>query len=301
MKKILKHRFSLDRIYRNNFEKISRLNKIRLDKNERVNEHSKLLITKLKNSINSSLISSYPEFKFIYNKLSVKLRVKQENIILTAGADQALKNCFEVFYKKQSEIITLDPTYAMVDIYCKAYNTNQVKIPYDKNLQLDINQFLFSINKKTSLIIIANPNSPTGTIIKKDNLEKIIIKSKKCNTIVVIDEAYFEFSNYNSLKFLKKYNNIVIVRTFSKMFGLAGLRLGYVLADKKNIKKLRGLKPMYEGNSVAIKAGEILLDNYSIIKNYLKEMREGEKFAIKFCNRRNIKFIKTYANFSILI
>jgi len=297
MVKVLQNNIALQKIFRVESARETRLDKLRLDKNERANDHNKKILNKIKNFITSDLISAYPEFYNLYKKLSNKLKVKKENIILTSGSDQALKNCFEVYYKKNSHIITLDPTFAMIDIYCKIFQTLQIKIGYDKKLRLDLEKLLKSITYKTSLIIIANPNSPTGTILEFEDIKKIILKAKKNKATVIIDEAYFEFSKYNCINLIKSCENLVIIRTFSKLFGFAGLRIGYVVSNKKNIKKFKALKPMYEANSIAIKAVETALDNSQFFYQYLKEMRLAEKYAINFCYKNKIRFIKTYANF----
>ena len=170
--------------------------------------------------------------------MSKKLKISSENLVFTAGSDQAIKNTFELFYEKNKNVITIDPTFAMVDIYCKIFKTKQIKIGYEKNLKLRIDDIYKSINKKTCLVILANPNSPTGTLIKKNDLIKIIKKAQKFNAKVLLDEAYYEFSNYNFLSKIKIYKNLIIIRTFSKIFGFAGLRSGYVVSNKKYNKKI---------------------------------------------------------------
>ena len=297
MTKIDNRQLKVEDIYRLSPSSKSRVGKIRLDKNERANPHFSLFLKKLKSNITSDLISAYPEFDKVYKKLSKKLKVNRASIILTAGSDQAIKNTFELFYKKNKEIITTHPTFAMVDIYSKIYKTKQVKIGYDKNLNLKINDIYRSINKDTCLIILANPNSPTGKLIEKKELIKIVKKAKKYNVKILLDEAYHEFANYNFLSKIKDYNNLIIIRTFSKIFGLAGLRAGYILSNKKIIRKYTSIKPMYEINSIAVKALELILDNPKYINLYLKEMREGEAYAKMFCKKNNYIFIKCHANF----
>lgn len=112
-----------------------------------------------------------------------------------------------------------------------------------------------------------------------------------------MDEAYHEFSTFNFSSKIKDFDNLIIIRTFSKIFGLAGLRSGYVLSNKDIIKKYFAIKPMYEINSIAVKALELILDNLKYIDFYLKEMREGEVYAKQFCKKNKFKFIKCYANF----
>jgi len=297
MHDVIKHRLSLEKILRTESDTNSRLRKLRLDKNEINFGHHNYFINLLKKNISSDLISAYPESYNVYKLLSKKLKIIKEKILITPGSDLALKNCFQAFYKKNSRIITIDPTFAMVDIYCKVFQTNQIKIGYDKSLNLDYAGLLKAITKNTSLIIIANPNSPTGTVLNNKQIDKILKISEKKNVTVVIDEAYYEFSKFNCLSKIKRYKNLIIVRTFSKIFGLAGLRLGYVVSSKINIKKLKALKPMYEANSVALKAAEFLLKNKKILKKNLSIMRSSEKYAENFCKKNSFKFIKCYANF----
>ena len=297
IKRVNNSKLKIDNIYRLSTSSNSRLDQIRLDKNERADAHLSFFFNKLKNNITSDLISAYPEFDRIYKKLSKKLKVNTNNIVFTAGSDQAIKNTFELFYKKNKEVITIDPTFAMVDIYCKIFRTRQIKIGYDNNLKLRLKDIYGAINKNTSLIILANPNSPTGTVITKRDLIKIIKKAAKYNAKVLLDEAYHEFSTYNFSSKIKDYKNLIIIRTFSKIFGLAGLRAGYVLSNKEIIKKYFAIKPMYEINSIAVKALELILSNQKFINVYLKEMREGEEYAKIFCKKNNFKFIKCHANF----
>ena len=115
-------------------------------------------------------------------------------MLFTAGSDQALKNTFELYYKKNKKVITVTPTFAMVDIYCKIFKTKQIKIGYDSELKLNLSHLLSSIDKNTSLIVIANPNSPTGTVLDNKSIDKILIKARRFRTKVLIDEAYYEFS-----------------------------------------------------------------------------------------------------------
>jgi histidinol-phosphate aminotransferase len=297
MTKIDNRQLKVEDIYRLSPSSKSRVGKIRLDKNERANPHFSLFLKKLKSNITSDLISAYPEFDKIYKILSKKLKVSSKNIVFTAGSDQAIKNTFELFYQKNTEVLTIDPTFAMVDVYCKIFKTKQIKIAHDKNLQLRFKDIYRAINKNTSLIILANPNSPTGTVITKNDLIKIIKKAKRYGAKVLLDEAYHEFSTYNFLSKIKDFDNLIIIRTFSKIFGLAGLRAGYVLSNENIIKKYFAIKPMYEINSIAVKALELILDNPKYINFYLKEMREGEVYAKQFCKKNKFKFIKCYANF----
>ena len=287
----------LQQINRSEPTKDRRQNYLRLDKNERAEPHQRHFFNKLKKSINSDLVSAYPDLFNLYNILSKKLKISKKKVLLTQGADHAIKNCFEVFYKKNSNVIILDPTFVMVNIYCKIFKTKTIKIGYKKNLILDFDKLIKSLNKNVSMVILANPNSPSGTIISDKKILEILHICRKKKIQLVIDEAYFEFSKSNSIKYLRKFSNLTIIRTFSKIYGLAGLRIGYLLSSRSNIKKLYAIKPMYEINSIAAKSAEIILKSKHLINDYLSEMMNGLKYAENFCSKHGFKILKTNANF----
>jgi len=274
-----------------------RYKKIRLDKNERVSNFKKIFFRKFISTITSKKINTYPEVSKLYKALSKYHKINRNQFVLTAGADSAIKNCFELCVSKDDRIIALNPTYAMVDIYSKIFGAKKINITYNKNLNININFFLRSINRKISLIVIANPNSPTGTLISKTNIEKIIKKANKFGIAVLVDEAYYGFSNQTVVPMIKKYNNLIVSRTFSKAYGMAGLRIGYIISNSKIARLLFNLKPLYEINSVGVEASVLSLKNTKFYKKYISETKQGLKIIIKYLKENNIKFITTNANF----
>ena len=275
----------------------SRRKKLCLDKNERISGFKKNFLKKLLSKINSESVTSYPEVWNLYDSLAKFHKLNINQFVVTTGIDGAIKNCFELFVSKGDKVIILKPTFAMVDVYCNIAGAEKIIINYDQKLNLDTNHLISSINRNISLIIIANPNSPTGTLISQFNMEKIIKKANIYNVPVLVDEAYYEFCNLTVLSLLKKYKNLIISRTFSKAYGLAGLRVGYIIANPKLAKLLFNLKPMYEINSIGILACTMMLKNSRVYKHYISETKKGLKVLVKFLEDNNIDFIKTHANF----
>jgi histidinol-phosphate aminotransferase len=270
---------------------------LRLDKNERVINFEKKFLNFLKKKINTYLISAYPEIAKIKKLISKKIKVNYNNIFISAGSDLSLKTCFELFTKNNDKVIILDPTFGMVDVYCEIYNLRKIKINYDKNLKLNYKKLFKNISKKISLIILANPNSPTGTIIDHKIMLEILKKTKKFNIPIVIDEAYAGFYKTTYIKYLNKFKNLIITRTFSKSFGLAGLRAGYTVGSTQNIKLMNKFRPMYEINSISCLAIEFLLNNISLVKKNIDEVEKSKKFLARELNKLNINYINTHANF----
>ena len=287
----------LNKIHRIRGQFETRFDYLRLDKNERTSSFQKSLINFIKKKLNTNHLSTYPEVEKLYNSLAKFLGISKNMLVITAGSDIAIKNCFELFAKKNKKIITLSPTFAMIDIYSKLFQLNQIKITYDKNLNLDVKKIIKNINKKICLIVIANPNSPTGTIIEKKQLIEIINKANKKDIPILLDEAYFGFYKFSYMKFIKKFKNLIIVRTFSKAFGLAGIRAGYIVANSNIAQNLYKFKPMYEINSFAILVLNLILKSKNFFNGYVKETLKGKKYLEKKLKILKINYLKTYGNF----
>ena len=185
----------------------------------------------------------------------------------------------------------------MINLYCKIYRKKTISIGYNQNLELNKKKIYKSLDKKTSLVIISNPNSPTGTYIKIKEIEQILKKAKKFKIKVLLDEAYFGFSKKSAISLIKKYNNLIILRTFSKAYGLAGLRVGYAISNTTNIKQLNNTKPMYEINSLGILAATILLQDKKIKTNYINETKLGKNYLLNFFNEKKIEYLDSDTNF----
>ena len=147
---------------------------------------------------------------------------------------------------------------------------------------------------------IANPNQPIETIIKTDELKKLCELTNKMNIFLIIDEAYYHFNNTTAQKLVKKFNNLIVVRTFSKAFGLAGLRIGYCISNKKIINYMRIIKPIFEINSINIKVLSYFLKNLYLMKNYVNEINESRNYLIKSFRNTRVEIYGKYSN-SVLI
>jgi histidinol-phosphate aminotransferase len=271
---------------------------VRMDKNEKINPFSKNIYKKIFKKIDGHNLLMYPDQRPFYKKLSKFLKIKKENTLLTSGSDSAIKFIFETYTKKNDKVAYFWPTYGMIDFYCTLYGCKSKKINYDKNLNLNLNQLIKICSDKIKVLFIVNPNQPTGTILNSAILKKIINLSKKYKFLLVFDEAYIEFSSKKSLVHLtEKYKNIVITRTFSKAFGLAGARIGYLVSHRKNVANLMKVKPYADINILAIKSAEVALDNLEILKKNVLETKKSKKIIKKFCKKRNLQFIDTETNF----
>ena len=278
----------ISKIKRIRGENYDRSKFLRLDKNERVIPFNQKFLKFLKKNISSDLLSAYPFIEEVYNQISKFYKIPKEMICITAGSDLALRSCFELFTNAKDNIITINPTFGMVDVYAKLFNLKNISIGYDKNLNLNFQKLYKSINKKISLIVLANPNSPTGTEIKHGEMIKILKKSNKFKIPLIIDEAYYGFHKSTYLGYTKRFSNLIVTRSFSKVFGLAGLRTGFLVTNKKIAQKLYNLKPMYEINSLSCLAIKFLLKNSQLIRNHVNLVNQGREYLITVLKDLNV-------------
>ena len=274
---------------------------LRLDKNENIVGFGKEFVEILRQEITSDFLTTYPETDSLYDKIARWIGCNKENIYITAGSDAAIKAVFEVFVEPRDAVVLLDPTYAMFYVYVEMFQGRLITINYKEGLSLsaeDILKVLYEHRPK--LICIANPNSPTGTILPQRDLRNIIDVARGLNTVVLLDEAYYLFHPESVIDLICKYPNLVVLRTFSKAMGLASARLGFAAAHPDTIAYLQKVKPIYETNAFAVKFAELVLDNMHLVERNLEDIRKGKEYLEKELDKLGIPYFKSYANFVLI-
>lgn len=279
----------------------NRKNFLTMERNERVDEFPLKVVNEIRNKIDSYSLRSYPDnIDKIYSKISSWQKIKKNELIITQGADGGLLRIFASFANVGDKILFLDPSYAMYPIYSKIFKCKS--IPFKLDLNSSSSLYFENLKKKIytnkpKLVLIANPNQPIEVKLDLNKLRKLAIFCKKNKSILVIDEAYYHFNSTTGKSLIKKFNNVFIVRTFSKAFGLAGLRVGYTISNKENIEKLQTLKPIYEINNLNIIIVDYFLNNLSIMHNYTLEVKKSRKFLENRLKKYgSIKLLGKYSN-----
>ena len=276
--------------------------KIWVDKNENCDEFiGQINLSNIK-KIKKNHIFAYPDLGKLYLLLSKNLKINYKNILITNGADGAIRLIFDTFEKKKNfTVLRLEPSFAMYEIYSKIFSSTDIVINYkkkDNEPVLNKNEIIKKIKKyKPSLLLLANPNSPTGTLINKKEIINIIKVAKKNNCLVLLDEAYYPYSKLTLINEINQHKNLVIVRSL-KAFGLSGLRVGYLVSNKNFVKKVENFRPLYEINSLGAFLFSELLKDYSKIKKSVNNLILAKKYFVKQLKKRNIKFIKGFGNFT---
>lgn len=252
----------------------------------------------IRDNISNFDISIYPEYtNGLIEQIAKYCKVSDSQILLTNGSDQAIDLIFRTFTEKGDRVIIPTPSFAMFYQWAEISENKIIKPVYGKELGFPLKEILKSINEQTKLIIICNPNNPTGTIVSLDDIEKILKKALKFNTLVYIDEAYCEFSEITAAGLISKYSNLLITRTFSKAFALAGLRIGYVLGQEDLLMEMRKIIGPYDVNMAAVIAAKISLNYLPEIKKTVSEIIKARELLEDFFRKRDIPFWASRANF----
>ena len=288
----------LSEIFRTPADKTNRQLYIRLDKNEWVVPYPDNILNEIKNTINSEFLSCYPQIYQIYEALSKFHSLSGDYFLVAAGSDGAIRAVFDAFVTKGDEIINIKPNFAMYSIYAQLYCAIEVGVFYNPdNLSLDLDEVIEKINKKTRFIVLSNPNSPTGVQITNEDIKKLLDAAAKYNAGVLVDEAYYPISGSTAMGLLNDYDNLIILRSFSKAFGLAAARVGYAVGNPVTIEMLAKFKPMYEINGLGVLCSVLLLKNYSIIENSVKKLLRNKEIFINDVEKLGFQILPSGTNF----
>ena len=219
--------------------------------------------------------------------------------MLTSGVDGAIKAVFETFSTRQSKIAVLAPTYKMYEVYAEVFGTTLEKIQSQKNLSIDINEVLNAV-LSNEIVFIPNPHEPVENVFSKEQILDITRRAAANNTLVVIDEAYFMFGAPTVINLIHQCNNLLVMRSFSKGWGLPAIRLGYIAGNKELISKMTSYRLAYETNSPSLWIAGWALDNFDIFKGYIEEIVSTRTFIKDSLTEGGFKVHGSYSN-TILI
>jgi len=260
---------------------------------------------KVKREINKKInLSKYPDSKSKDLRLSIskKFSCDFKKIICGAGSDEIIQIICQLFLKPRDEVIVPQFSFLMYRIYSKNVGANVIYAK-EKNYKISVSEIIKKVSKKTKIVFLANPNNPTGTYLEKSELLKLR-KRLRGNILLVVDDAYVEYmknKNYTpGLKLFKNSNNVIVLRTFSKIYGLASLRIGWGYGPKKIIEAMSKIKPPFNTNSAAQLAAVAALHDKSFINKAVKHNFFWANKLKKKLNNFNITTNEVTANFLLL-
>ena len=282
------------------FNKID--NPIKLSANESALGPSPKAIQAFENDKNN--IFKYPESdsNSLREVLSEKFNIDSKRIICGSGSDQIFDLTCRLFLESGDEVIVTEFGFIMYGIYASQHEA-KVVLAKEKNFKASVDGILEKVTNKTKIVFIANPNNPTGTYLSKDEMLNLR-KGLKSNILMVVDDAYFEFLNSDDftsgLELFKDFANVLVTRTFSKIYGLAGLRLGWGYSSKEIIDAMYQIKPPFNVNRAALAAGVEAIEDKEWIKKAIEYNALWSKKIFSVLKEYNIKANEPAANFFLI-
>ena len=246
-----------------------------LDRNERVTPFPPKVMRDLRKVLTSGLLNYYPDPGPLYEKLSKFVGVPQDQLYLVNGITEGIRVLYETLTKPGDEVVVVDPTYPMYRVYSKAYEVAHKPIRFDENLELRLDEAESLIGDKTVFVCVPNPNLPVESYVEPARLKRLAALCRERGAFLVVDEAYGFFGAESVLPFLAEFDNLIVMQTCSKAFGLAGARMGWMISSKRNIEYLSKTRGLVESNSLSMAATEYMLDHPSVMRDYSRAVRQG--------------------------
>jgi histidinol-phosphate aminotransferase len=257
-----------------------RANFLRLDMNENPEGLPQEFFSRVIQKITPEMLAMYPEPGKLTQVIADRLAIKNDNILITNGSDEAIKSIFEVFSKEGSKFVSVHPTFEMYMVYAKMFNMKIETVNYESGFTVDANEIVQAIDEETSIVALLNPNNPIGTVYKEEEVKRVIEKAKEVDAIVIIDEAYHYFHNKTFIDLIKTYDNVIVTRTFSKLCSIAGLRIGYAVGSARIIGYLEKIRQTFNVNTVSLLFAQEILEEDGLIEKLVDIELEGRKYII---------------------
>jgi len=273
-----------------------RANKLRLDFNENTVGCSPAVIAALKQNLDAGQLAVYPEYSEAKEAVARYFHVRPEQFVFTNGTDEAIQVFINAYVDDGQEVLLLKPAYAMYRFYAQVAGACIQEVEYPRpGMEFPLQAVLSAITPETRAVMISNPNNPTGTGLGLLAIERILSRARKA--VVMVDEAYFEFSGVTAIAEIERVPNLFVCRTFSKVFGMAGMRLGCLFSHEANIAYLHKAQSPYSVNSLAVVAAQAAVRDTAYVENYVAEVLVARELLCFGLEKLGIRYVPSSANF----
>ncbi len=273
-----------------------RLGKLRMDFNENTVGCSPRIAQFLRDHITEPLIAVYPDYSGVREALAPHFGVEPSQILLTNGTDEAIQVLINTYVDDGDEVLLMRPSYAMYRFYAEVAGASVKEIDYrPPDFDLPLDQLLDAVTSRTKAVLLANPNNPTGTGIGLDAIERILFHLQ--HAAVLIDEAYFEFCGVTAMPLIERAPNLFVSRTFSKVYGMAAMRMGCLFSQEANIAFLHKAQSPYSVNMLAAMAAAEAVKDVEYISQYVTEALAARDLLCQGLEKLGIPYTPSSANF----
>lgn len=269
------------------FDQNDRSNYIRLDLNENPGGLPAELIDSVLKNITPQFVSQYPETIHFTEVLANYLGTDSSHLCLVNGSAEGIRYIIQAFTSENGRIVGVVPSYFMFQVYSEMYGRNFVKVQYNDDLSMDVNSIIDEMTYDTQLLILLNPNNPMGNVYSDEEFEQIMKKAWENEITVLVDEAYHYFYPKSFIKYAMNQEHVFITRTFSKLFSMAGCRLGYVVGWPDGIRLVQNMCTPHNTNAFALRFAEAVLTNSEVEKQLINNFNDGRKYLIEWLDEHD--------------
>jgi histidinol-phosphate aminotransferase len=276
-----------------------RAGKLRLDFNENTVGASPKVLAKLREILTADALTIYPEYSQVVPALAQFFEVAEDELALTNGTDEAIQVMVNAYVNPGDDVLVLTPSYAMYRFYSEVAGASVRTLPYKADtLKFPLDELLAAVRPETKAVFISNPNNPTGTAVTREGLERVLDRAP--GACVLVDEAYYEFCGITMLPYLNEYPNLFVSRTFSKVYGMAGLRVGCLFSCADNMAAIHKSHSPYSVNYLAAIAAKTAVEDQEFIRGYVTEVLASREVLTAGLERLGIPYVPSHGNFVLL-
>ena len=270
---------------------------LRLDLNESTTGCSPRVLAKLR-TLDARKLAVYSPREPGEEMIARFLGIKPSETLLTNGADEAIDLLCRAFLEPGDEIIIVVPAFNMYEIFAQGTGATTVRIPAGPDFSFPANEMVAAINPRTRIVVITNPNNPTGTVARRDDIYRVIKAAP--GAAVLLDEAYFDFCGETMMDEVGKLPNLFVARTFSKAYGLAGIRLGVLAGPAEHISVIRRMTSPFNVNVFAIECLEEALADREFIAALVKQVRATRSWLQRELEQLGLRYWPSEGNFVLV-
>lgn len=263
------------------FDQNERKEYLRLDLNENPGGLPKEFVEKVLKEVTPQLIAQYPETLHFTEVLADHIGTDIHHLCITNGSAEAIRYIIQAFTSVKGRIVGVVPSYFMFQVYSEMYDRTFVKVPYNEDLSISINRIIDELTKGTEMLILLNPNNPMGNVYSEDEFEVLLKKCQEQEITLLIDEAYHYFYPKTFIRYALNNRRVLVTRTFSKLFSMAGCRLGYVCGHPEDIKYVQKFCTPHNTNALAMLFAEKILTTPGMLGSLIDNFNTGRKYFIR--------------------
>ena len=271
-----------------------------LDMNENPEGLPEAFVKQALAKVNALTVAGYPHKDELIRLIAKREKLPNDAVTLTNGSDEGIKLMFEAFTKEGGKVVAVTPSFEMYRIYAEMKGVKLDTVAYDEAFQIYVDDIIEKIDEETNVVVLLNPNSPIGSEYSENEYAQIIEKARQVGSLVFIDEAYVPFGVNSQVNLTKKYDNVLVLRTFSKLCSIAGLRVGYILGNPQLITYIENAEGSYNVNTMGILFASELLKHPEVLQELQDIQAEGKQYLCEQLMQNGYEYFGQYGNYVLI-